>query len=153
MSRLQHLRALILISGLLIVAAGCRSQQSQPALRGPHTGMAPALVVERFLNAANAVDLDTMSRLFGTRDGSILNRDPRPEVEARMYALSSILRHKNYKFEGEDIVPGRIGEAVKLIFRLELENREVSVPFVVVQTRKDGWMIEEIGIERVTAGK
>lgn len=110
------------------------------------------LVVERFLNAANATDLEVMAQLFGTREGSIIKRDPRAEVEARMYALASILRHKNYRLEGEGIVPGRLGEAVRLVIRLELEDREVSVPFVVVQTRKDGWLIEQIGIERITSG-
>jgi hypothetical protein len=123
-----------------------------PPLRPAHAGVAPVLVVERFLSAVNTNDLDTMARLFGTRDGSVLKRDPRAEVETRMYALASILRHKNYLLEGEGIVPGRLGEAVELVVRLEVDNRQVSVPFIVVQTRRDGWLIEQIGIERITAG-
>jgi len=141
-----------LFCSLLLLAAGCARQGAVSGLRPAH-GVAPMLVVERFLNAANSTDLETMALLFGTRDGSILKRDPRAEVEARMYALASILRHKNYQLEGEGIVPGRLGEAVRLVIRLELEDRQVSVPFVVVQTRKDGWLIEQIGIERITGGK
>jgi hypothetical protein len=110
------------------------------------------LAVERFLNAVNTSDLDTMARLFGTRDGSILKRDPRAEVETRMYALASILKHINYAMEREGIVPGRLGEAVELMVRMNVEGREVSVPFIVVQTKKDGWLIEQIGLERITAG-
>lgn len=145
-------QSLSLFCGLLFLAAGCARQSEVPSLRPAHAGVAPVLVVERFLNAANASDLDSMARLFGTRDGSVLKRDKRAEVEARMYALSSLLRHKNYVLEGEGIVPGRLGEAVRLLFRLELEDGQVSVPFVVVQTRGDGWLIEQVGVDRITAG-
>lgn len=143
---------LSLLCGLLFLAAGCARQSAVPPLRPAHAGVAPALAVERFLNAANASDLDSMARLFGTRDGSVLKRDPHPEVEARMYALASLLRHKNYVLENEGIVPGRLGEAVRLLYRLDLEGRQVSVPFVVVQTRGDGWLIEQVGVDRITAG-
>jgi hypothetical protein len=110
------------------------------------------LAVERFLSAVNTDDLDTMSRLFGTREGAILQRDARAEVERRMYALASILKHKNYAVEGEGIVPGRLGEAVQYSVLLSIGERDVSVPFILVQTRNDGWLIEQIGIERITAG-
>lgn len=145
-------RGVGVLCGLLLLVMGCARQSSVTGFRQAHGGVAPVLVVERFLNAANATDLDAMARLFGTRDGSIVKRGPRAEVEARMYALASILRHKNYQLEGEGIVPGRLGEAVRLVIRLELEDRQVSVPFVVVQTRDDGWLIEQIGIDRITAG-
>jgi hypothetical protein len=137
---------------LALVMAGCAREQKLPALRPALSGVAPVLAVEKFLTAVNTNDLDTMARLFGTRDGSILRRDPRAEVETRMYALATILRHKNYAVEGEGIVPGRLGEAVELTIRLSIEEREISVPFIVVQTRRDGWLIEQIGIERITAG-
>lgn len=135
------------------LVAGCARESSLPTLRPVHGGVAPMLAVERFLNAVNTNDLDTMARLFGTRDGSILKRDRRADVETRMYALASILKHKDYVVEGEGIVPGRLGEAVELMVRMAVEEREVTVPFIVVQTKNDGWMIEQIGIERITAGR
>lgn len=135
-----------------LVTVGCGGQRTSLALRPAHTGVAPALLVERFLNAVNASDLDTMARLFGTRNGSVLNRDRHSEVETRMHALASILRHKSYRMEGEGIVPGRLGEAMELMVRMEVNDREVSVPFIVVRTKQDGWLIEQIGIERITAG-
>jgi hypothetical protein len=134
-------------------AAGCGGQRASLSMGPVHAGVAPVLVVERFLNAVNTSDLDTMARLFGTRDGSILKRDRPAEVETRMYALASILRHKNYVMEGDGIVPGRLGEAIELSVRLEVDDREVTVPFVVVRTKRDGWMIEQIAIERITAGR
>lgn len=137
---------------LAFSVGGCAREGTLPALRPAHAGVAPMLAVERFLNAVNANDLDTMARLFGTRDGSVLKRDPHAEVEVRMYALASILKHNNYAVEGESIVPGRLGEAVEFMVRMSVGEREVSVPFIVVQTKKDGWMIEQIGVERITAG-
>ena len=90
------------LAAAALLAVGCggpaaRHPASDPALGG----LAPALVVERFLQAANRSDLATMARLFGTRDGPVAERDPRAEVEQRMYALASILRHDDYALEGE----------------------------------------------------
>ena len=50
---------------------------------GRRATLATSLVIEQFLRAVNAKDLDTMARLFGTRDGSIRNRDPKQQVEDR----------------------------------------------------------------------
>lgn len=110
--------------------------------------MAPVLVIERFLLAANSNDVQTMSRLFGTSRGSILRRDPRAEVEERMFAIASVLRHEDYVIERETIVPGRIGDAVQVHVRLALGDRRVSVPFTVVRTRSNEWLIEEIDLQR-----
>lgn len=134
----------------LLAVSGTGCVKEPVALRPAHAGVAPALAVERFLNAANANDLDTMARLFGTRDGSVLKRGKRSEVETRMFALASILRHKNYTLEREGIVPGRTGEAIQLVVRMDFGDREVTVPFVLVQTRKDGWLVEQVAIERIT---
>src|SRR5512144_2246895 len=75
--------------------------QTLPGGNGSAPGIAPQLSIERFLRAANCVsnpncatkaqDIETMGRLFGTRDGSVLTRDPRSDVEQRMYALASLM--------------------------------------------------------------
>ena len=123
-----------------------RHPASDPALGG----LAPALVVERFLQAANRSDLATMARLFGTRDGPVAERDPRAEVEQRMYALASILRHDDYALQGERLVPGRTGEAVQIVVRMRIGSRQVPVPFTVVRTERRGWLVEQIDIEAIT---
>lgn len=138
---------------LILLATGCVKESAPRQLRPVQGGVAPTLVVERFLNAVNSNDLETMARLFGTREGSILDRDSRTDIETWMYALASILRHKDYLVEGEEIVPGRIGEAVELRVRMDVDDRQVMVPFVVVRTRTDRWLIERIGVERITAGR
>jgi glutaredoxin 2 len=110
--------------------------------------MAPVLVVERFLQAVNANDIQTMGRLFGTRQGSILRRDSRRQVEERMFVIASILRHDDYAIVGETVIPGRIGEAVQINVRLQLTDRQARVPFVVVRTRSNEWLIEQVDLPR-----
>ena len=68
--------------------------------------VAPALTVERFLQAANTRDLETMSRLFGTDDGPIEDRTRREEVELRMDVIAEILQHDDYEIISERRVPG-----------------------------------------------
>lgn len=135
------------------LAVGCASRVESGGEAPGGPGVAPALVVERFLTAVNARDYETMARLFGTREGSILARDPRPEVEKRMFALASVLRHEDYALEGEAVAPGRSGEAIRILVRMHVGDRRVRVPFTVVRTARSGWLVEQIDIEAITAGR
>lgn len=133
------------------LAAGCVTQEASTTAGFAAPEIAPALVVERFLRAANASDLATMARLFGTRDGSVLKRDTREAVEQRMFVLASALRHDDYALAGERIAPGRLGNAVMIIVRMRVGERDVPVPFTLVRTADDSWLVEQIDIERITA--
>jgi hypothetical protein len=64
-------RWLALVLGSTVVGA-CAGSSA-----GTDSKLAPAMVVERFLRAANSNDLDTMARLFGTRAGPIAQRESR----------------------------------------------------------------------------
>lgn len=151
---------------LAAVLAGCVSRPvREPAGSAAAGHVAPALVVERFLTAANVVAqrrsaggasaervknaLAVMARLFGNRDGSLVERDPAGEVERRMYLLADILRHDDYAVEGEQAVPGRTDEAVEVLVRLHIGERRVTVPFTVVRSRRDGWLVEQVEVERI----
>ena len=151
----------ILTTGLLLMTVACsaRSGASDP-------GFGPALTIERFLQAASAVsqlseaqgpgaarmadEIDTMGRLFGTSDGSVLERDPRDEVEQRMFLIARILEHSNYELAGERAVPGRSREAIEVLVRLTNEGETYDVPFTVVQTGDGEWLIENIALEAIT---
>ena len=63
--------------------------------------VAPSLVVERFLQAVNTRNLETMSRLFGTEDGPFGDRRDKEETELRMDALVQILMHDDYQIRSE----------------------------------------------------
>ncbi len=121
---------------------------------GAAPSVAPQLAVETFLRAANCVssercatkpqDLETMCRLFGTKDGSILLVDPRDQVEKRMYALASLLQSEDYQVVGQNIVPGRVGQALELVVRLTQSEKQFMVPVTVVHDRSGNWLIEKI---------
>jgi hypothetical protein len=125
------------------------SQPSGPRMDSAAPALATSLVLEQFLRAVNAKDLDTMARLFGTRDGSILNRDPKQQVEDRMFALSAIMKHQDYSIEGSQIVPGRRDEATQVFVRMSVNGNSLKVPFTLVWAG-NSWMIEQIGIEAIT---
>jgi len=147
-------RRVIAVSALL-VSAGCASGRITPD--GPpipaNSDVATALVVEQFLRAAGTNDLDTMSRLFGTRDGPTLRRDAREVVERQMFTLASILRNEGYSVVGRTIVPGRRDEATQLIVRMKVKDREVDVPWTLVYSKEGTWLVEQIEITRITSGR
>ena len=91
-----------------------------------------------------------MSNLFGTKDGTIGQRDPKESVEKQMFLLASILRHEDYQVEGERPIPGRLAEATQLNVALTLSKKKVMVPFVVVRAKGEKWLVECIEIENVT---
>lgn len=143
----MHIVSRAALIPLLLVAC------SQPVIReGRPTVRDPSASVERFLRAANAEDLHTMAQLFGTSDGSVLLRDRQAEVEERMLALASLLRHDDVSLADERQVPGRSGEAVEVLVDLRLaDEEEVRVPFTLVRAREGGWLVERIDIEVITA--
>ena len=113
--------------------------------------VATSLVIEQFLRAVNASDLDTMARLFGTVEGPIVKRDPKKDVDNRMYALAAILRHEDYAIEGMQIVPGRRDEATRVNVAMTVNGRSVRVPYTLVWSRDGNWLVEQIGIEAITS--
>jgi hypothetical protein len=139
---------------LLLLPAACVTRTVPVEPRGAGSlELAPLLSVERFLRAANMNDIEQMARLFGTRDGPIQRQQPRAEVEQRMFLLASILRHQDFNAVGEEIVPGRIGSAVRIRMELHFTDRTAIVPFTVVQSRRDGWLVESFDPAPITAGR
>jgi hypothetical protein len=136
-----------LLTVMLVALSACASSAPQP---GPASGLAPTMTIERFLRAANQNDLDAMAGLFGTRDGPVTGRWNRREIDDRMFLMASLLRHTDYTISAPQIVPGRREEATLYNVRLELQQGPVQVPFTMVLTRTNQWLIEEIGIERIT---
>jgi len=134
---------------LTLFSAACVTR-TEPLYTTPAQGVAPALIIEQFLAAVNSQDLATMGNLFGTRDGPISNRDPKAQVEQQMFVLANILKHQDYQFEGESIVPGRQNEATQFSVLMTIGKRKISVPFLVVRSKNNGWMVEQIGIEKIT---
>lgn len=133
-----------LAAGLL---ASCTTRTTvQPT----DTALAPAMVVERFLRAANSNDLDTMGRLFGTREGPWAPTVSKKEADDRLFVIASVLRHTDYQVVGEQIVPGRREEATQLVVRLVQGEQRYEVPFTLVRSKKDGWLVEVVPLDLLT---
>ena len=132
--------------------------------------------VERFLRASNAGDLEAMARIFGTSSGPVAEQLGNPvscgfrrvgswiglsdrcttwqDLELRMNAIALVLRHDVYRFRNEAQVPGRQRPTVRIGVDLDQGmNRYTDVPFVVVQARDGRWLVEQIGLERITQGE
>jgi hypothetical protein len=130
------------------------------------------LSVERFLQASNARDYESMARLFGSSDGPVGDTGNAfgcafkrmgswvglgdrcrswEEVELWMATLSEVLRHQDYKIASERLEPGRRHVTNRIGVDLTRESGVVrDVPFLVVRTGAGSWLVEEIAIEKIT---
>jgi hypothetical protein len=129
------------------LAAACVKQQ----VVTPSASVGPSLLVEQFLRASNAKDLDAMARLFGTKDGPVAGRWPRDEIEKRMFVIATELMHEDFSVVGEQMVPGRGTDATRLMVKLTKNSNNYNVPFTLVRYKDTNWLIEQIGIEVLTA--
>jgi len=161
-----------LLLALPLLLGGCTTTVIVP---GEMASVAPIMSVERFLQAANVRDLDGMARLFGTSDGPIIetggtikcgfkkfgswfgmgDRCPTiQEVEIRMDMIAEIIRHEDYTIVSETPVAGRIGPSSRIGVNMRVNGRDIDdVPFIVVQTDEGRWLVEEIGLTRITGGR
>jgi len=139
--------ALALALALALVGA-CAHQQVTTSGR-----LAPSLVVEQFMRAANGKDLDTMARLFGTKDGSAADHWGRDELEKRMFIYATELRHNDYEIVSEEMVPGRTDVATRLNVQLTRDDGKFLVPFTLVRYKGDTWLIEQFGLDVLTGTK
>jgi hypothetical protein len=144
-------RVLILLCCAIVVPAGMAGCVSRAARSPEMAGMLPVLSVERFLQAANARDFEAMRQLFGTHSGPLSGE--RKEIELRMAAIAEILKHEDYKIMRDEREPGRQFPTTRVIVSLTKEGRRIpEVPFLVVQTDKGGWLVEQVDLEKVTKG-
>jgi hypothetical protein len=151
----MNMQVRLLAAGSVLIATAC----SQRVEVLPVTSVGPALVVEQFLRAANSAaandtsGVSAMGRLWGTKDGLATEQMPLQEMQQRMLLTASILRHDDSKIVGEQLVPGRISEAKQLNVELTQGPRKVVVPFFMVLSKGDRWLVERIDLEVITKGR
>ena len=147
--RSRGIMAGALLVGMTACASGS-SSRSAAATSPENVSVATSLVIDQFLRAANSNDLDTMARLFGTANGSILTWEKKEDVEKRMFTIASVLRHDSYAVKRQEIVPGRRNEATRVIVGMKIGDTEVDDPYTLVWTKDRIWLIEQIGIAQIT---
>jgi hypothetical protein len=123
--------------------SGAAASRTDPSVAG-------ALAIEQFLRAVNDQDFDTMARVFGTKQGPIGQLYDKKQVDERMFALATILKHEDYKIQGTQAVPGRREEATQVVVRMTVRGRQVDVPYTLVWSDGRTWLIEQIDLEKVT---
>ncbi len=141
----------------ILVVASAGACTSRSAVDQPLPGVTPALTVERFLQATNALDFVTMSRLFGTEDGPIGDRRRRTNVELQMNALAEILRHNDYEIISERSVAGAESPSRRVGVDMDISTpagtmRVRDVGFTVVLESPDRWLINNIEVNKITDG-
>ena len=135
--------------------------------------IAAQLSVERFLQAANARDLNSMGRIFGTRDGPVLDTGStfgcmfkkigswfgglscqrRQDIEIQMDAIASILRHEDYRIVRQEMVAGQDHPTTRVVVDMTIRGVTVmAIPFDVVQDRGGRWFVTNVDLEKVMAG-
>lgn len=151
-SRCDMIRTKPMMAALLLAAgaAACGGGQVDPGPASSPGSPGPALTVERFLQAVNANDLNTMMQLFGTADQTILERDGQSRAERHMHVLATLLHHDDYAILSQSGAPGRMRNAAELQVELRRDGRSVVVPHLVVRKESGGWIIEKIDIEKLT---
>ena len=146
---IQPLGRAALSTMVALTLSGCVTRAA--ANPSAMAGVAPQLSVERFLQAANAKDLEAMRRLFGTHDGPI--KGDRQELEVRMSAIADILTHEDYVIQGQSYEPGRAFPTTRVLVTLTKGGEQIKdVPFLVVSTKDGGWLVEEVDLAKVTRG-
>ena len=143
-------RLLVVIPVFAVALSGCVTQTAAPPRASSEmAGMLPVLSVERFLQAANARDFEAMRELFGTHQGPI--EGERREMELRMAAMAEVLRHDDYKITGDRREPGREFPTTRVTVTITKAGRQIAdVPFLVVQTDRGGWLVEQVDLEKIT---
>jgi hypothetical protein len=162
----MHPRAVGIVVLTLLALTAC-SSQSGPTAVAP---VAAQLSVERFLQAANERDVQSMGRLFGTAEGSAMNTGStfgcffkkigswfggtactrKVEVELRMDAIASIVQHDDYQIVREEPVAGRTSPTRRVLVDFTIEGQSVSAaPFVVVQTNEGRWLVEQVPLAQL----
>jgi len=148
--RIATIAAVALAAGL---AGACATKRvvEQPVAPPPNADVAASLVIDQFLRAANSNDLDTMSRLWGNRNGPVIEQEPRADVERRLFAIASVLHHDSYTIKGSQIIPGRRNEATQINVVMKFGRQEIEVPYTVVYSKAGNWLIENIAIAEITS--
>ncbi|MFV2006241.1 MAG: hypothetical protein ACC667_02285 [Longimicrobiales bacterium] len=163
------MRRVLLLSLAALLVSGCASSRvrtNQPA------SVAPQLAVERFLQAVNARDLVSMSRIFGTTSGPIGDTGSTfgcfwkkisvivggdscvkwRDVELRMDVISEILSHEDYRITSERSVAGRDVRTIRLgVTLVKSGGRRIpDVGFTLVPAGGSRWFLQEIELVKIT---
>jgi hypothetical protein len=137
---------------IFLIASTGACTTSRQVMTQSQLQVAPALTVERFLQAANQWDLVTMSRLFGTDDGPVAETWARDVVELRMDVLANILQHVDYRIVSERSVPGATSTSTRIGVDMALAGGATAgdVGFILVLESAERWLVNVVETVKIT---
>ena len=126
---------------LAFATTGCGGARGGTGQTGAPSGVA---AVERFLGAARAKDVRSMSAVWGTSDGPMVNRVSEAETEKRMIVMQCFLSHDQVRVTGDQPLSGG-GRHVNV----ELRQAELvrGTRFTAVSGPGGRWYVESFDIE------
>lgn len=130
----------------VLLLAACGGSQSGPAPKpGPAT---PVEAVQRFLQAASDSNLNAMASLWGTEKGSAGRTGQPSDYLKRMQVTQLFLNQVPYKVLRT--MPYE-NDTRRQVVDVSLDRGacQRTVPIIVVQTDKDGWIINQIDLTKV----
>ncbi len=166
---MRRLLVTVALVPVLVMSGACTTIVQQP---GAVAAVAPQLSVERFLQAANDRDIQSMSQIFGTADGPIGDTGgtfgcffkkigswfgghscvTRKQVEVRLDAIARLLHHQDYTITHEEQVAGRSNPSTRVFVDMTIDGDRVKdVPFVVVRSTSGRWFVVQVGLEELMA--
>jgi hypothetical protein len=132
--------------GLLLVACrGSMTPSTTPTPVAPGAA-SPKEAVTRFLDAAKMGDLQAMSAVWGTPEGSIRDQMPRDTVEMREIYIAKCVRHDKFTIVSDE--PGQTGTRV-LTVQLVRGPLTRQSEFLEVQDQKGRWYVQKFQIEKL----
>jgi hypothetical protein len=139
-SRRRAAARLVVTGTWALLAASCGHPSGGAAPQGD-----PGAVVEQFLAASKANDLQRMGRLWGTDRGPAAGRMRREELQKRLSVIHTYLEHESYVLEPGSSPADTDNERVVRV-RITRKGCTPVVPFTVVRW-KDGWLVKAIDLE------
>jgi hypothetical protein len=128
------------------VVVGFPSPTSAPVSGGQTGATSATSAVQAFMKAVESQDLQAMSTIWGTRDGSVLETRsiPREEVERRELIMLCYLKHDRYRVLGDAPAPDG-----KRVVATELTRGGLtrSTNFYVVSGPGGRWLVENVDLD------
>ncbi len=128
-------------AALLVTACGSRG----PTASGAEPVASARETVTTFMRAVADSNLTKMAQLWGTSKGAAATTRQPADYERRVVVIQSYLRNDDYRIATDAAESeGRRGMQVEL----RRQACTWSVPFTVVKSAKDGWVVSNIDLTR-----
>lgn len=159
--RMRRMRRMWRMAGavMLVTTTGACARQmvatetSLPGAAAPSVGSVPAdaggassrAVIEAFLKAVNAQDLQAMSAYWGNTKGLARDQFKRDELEKRLIVMQCLMQHDKFAFAEERprLVAGGVQE-----YLVELTKGNVSArtTFSTVVGPGGKWLVQDVDV-------